>query len=388
MDHDLSPEANTLRDMVRAFLERKSPESDVRRVIETGTGRDDDVWQQMAAQLGLQGLLVPEELGGQGSSFVEVSVVLEEMGRSLLPGPFFSSAVLATSALLATHDPAARELLGELASGQRVATVAFSEGVTGRPDESTVVAREADSSWVLDGQIDIVLDAQAVDVLLVVARTGRDVGLFMVPATETGVAIAPLKTLDQTRQVGRVELNGVVAQCVGRDFAAAQRHVLSLAAAGLAAELAGVTQRVLEMAVDYAKLREQFGVPIGSFQAVKHLCAEIFCTAESATAVARHAARVASDEPASLGLAASLAKAYASQACAEAAEKNIQIHGGIGYTWEHPAHLYLRKAKAGEMLFGDSARHRRNLSGLLGLTAGADGVSIADSVVIDEPVGV
>ncbi|WP_019064061.1 acyl-CoA dehydrogenase family protein [Streptomyces prunicolor] len=372
MDHELAPEVSELRRTVRAFLERKAPESAVRRVVDEGLGRDAEVWDQLAQQLGLHGLLVPEALGGQGTSFVEMGVVLEEMGRSLLPGPFFSNAVLAVGALTASGaDELAAELLVAVAEGRTIATVAFSEGLTGRPGESTAAARLAEGRWRLNGQVEAVLDGRTADVLLVVAPAGAELGLFAVPADSSGLERTPLAGLDLTREFARVCLTDVEARRIGGDFTSGQRHVLALGTVGIAAELAGATQKILEMAVDYAKLREQFGKPIGSFQAVKHLCADIFVTAESALAVARYAARVAAEDSEGLVEAAALAKAYSSEACTLAAERNIQVHGGIGFTWEHPAHLYLRRIKSGELLFGDSAHHREELAGLLGLTAGS-----------------
>ncbi|MFI1293294.1 acyl-CoA dehydrogenase family protein [Streptomyces sp. NPDC020792] len=370
MDHELAPEVSELRRTVRAFLERKSSEADVRRIVDGGLRRDDDVWRQMAGQLGLQGLLVPESFGGQGTSFVEMEVVLEELGRSLLPAPFLSSAVLAVSALTAAGDDGvSADLLPALAEGRSTATVAFSEGFVCRPGESTVVARRAGSGWVLDGRVDAVLDGASADTLLVVAPTENGLGLFAVGPDRNGVTHTELAVLDPTRPMAAIDFHAAGARRVGGDFTDGQRWLLALGAAAVSAELAGATQKVLETAVEYARLREQFGKQIGSFQAVKHLCADIFVTAESALSVARHAARTAAYDPSGLAEAASLAKAYSSEACALAAEQNIQVHGGIGFTWEHPAHLYLRRAKSGELLFGDSAHHRGVLAGLLGLTA-------------------
>jgi len=370
MDHDLSPEVNELRDMVRGFLDRKAPEADVRATMESDLDRDPAIWQQMATQLGLQGLLVPEELGGQGTTFVEVGVVLEELGRSLLPGPYLSSAVLAVSALLEAGDASASaDLLPGLAEGTTIGTVAFSQGLSGRPGESTVQAAGSGEKWQLDGTVDIVLDGQAADLLLVVAPADGGLGLFAVTSEATGVERTPLDLLDQARGASSISFSGTVARRVGGEYAEAEARLLSLAAIGIVCELAGASQRILEMAVDYAKLREQFGTPIGSFQAVKHLCTEMFVTAESATSVGRFAARSVVDDPAEHAHVASIAKAYAGEACSRAAEQNIQVHGGIGFTWEHPAHLYLRKIKSGELLFGSSAQHRERLATMLGLTA-------------------
>ncbi|WP_068265581.1 acyl-CoA dehydrogenase family protein [Janibacter limosus] len=380
MEHDLSPEANELRDMVRTFLERKAPESAVRTTIEAGHGRDEDVWTQMAGQLGLQGLLVPEDLGGQGTTPVEMGVVLEEIGRALLPSPFVSSSVIAVSALIGADDTdASGDLLRGLADGSRIATVAFSSGLLGRDKESTVAASEPEGGWQLSGEVAAVLDAGAADTILVFAPTLEGTGLFAVEAAAT--ERTPLTLLDLTRQASSVRLVDVPATRIGGEAGDVEARVLATAAAALCAESAGAAQRVLEMAVEHAKVREQFGKPIGAFQAVKHLCADIFTVAESATAVARHAARSLADQDATLGsvqLETSLAKAYVSEHGADAAEKNIQVHGGIGYTWEHPAHLYLRKLKSNELLFGDAVAHRAQMARVLGLKAPAAPHDVVD----------
>jgi alkylation response protein AidB-like acyl-CoA dehydrogenase len=325
----------------------------------------------MSSQLGLHGLLVPEEFGGQGASLVEMAVVLEETGRALLPAPFLPSAVLAVSALLASGDgDAAGVWLPAIASGDTIAAVAFSDGLLCRPRESTAVARAAGSGWEVSGRVDVVLGANSADLLLVVADLGGgESGLFAVPAYGDRVAVTPLPVLDLTREAGSVELDGVPARRIGGDAAAVQREVLAVAAVALSAEMAGATGRALEIAVDYAGIRHQFNRPIGSFQAVKHACADIFTVAESATAVARNAARVVATDPAGLAEAASLAKAYTSAECPGAAERVIQVHGGIGFTWEHPAHLYLRRVRSNASYFGDAPYHRARLAHLLGLTA-------------------
>lgn len=366
MEHDLSPEANELRDMVRTFFERKAPESAVREAWDLPGARDLALWDQMAGQLGLMGLLVPDEYGGQGTTLVEAEVVLEEFGRAAVPGPFLSSAVLTPVALLAAADPAAeKEFLPGIADGSTTATVALSRGVLTRADESTVTATEAGGVWSLTGTVAAVLDGADADLLFVVAATPDGSGLFQVDTAS--VTRTPLAVLDLGRPVARIELAGATARRIGADFTAGEEKVLAVAAVALAAESAGATQRLLEMSVDYAKLREQFGVPIGSFQAVKHLCAEIFVVAESATSIARYAARVGSEDESELASVASVAKAYVSEEAPGVGEKTIQIHGGIGYTWEHPAHIYLRRLKANEALFGSAAYHRSLLAAETGL---------------------
>ena len=368
MDEELRSEVAELRLTVRAFLENKAPESVVRDIADRGMDRDSGLWRQMAEQLGLQGLMVPEEFGGQGTTFVEMAAVLEETGRALLGGPFLSTSVLGAGALLLSGDTdAMKNHLPGVSEGTTTATVAFSEGFSGREGESTVTASQEGEDWVLSGQVDSVLDGCGADLILVVAPTGEGLGLFAVAGDADGCERAPLTTLDQTRPMGRLQLVRVAAHRVGGDFTVAQRQLLALGATAVAADLAGATGRVLEMAVDYAKVREQFGQPIGAFQAVKHLCVDIFVAAESALSVARYAARVSVESPEHLREAASLAKAYTSEACVAAAEKNIQVHGGIGYSWEHPAHLYLRRVKAAEFLFGGASYHRDELAMVLGL---------------------
>lgn len=369
MDEELRSGVEELRLTVRAFLENKAPESVVREIADRGMGRDSGLWPQMAGQLGLQGLMVPEEFGGQGTTFVEMAAVMEEMGRALLGGPFLSTAVLGVGALVLSGDTdAMRDHLPGVSEGATTATVAFSEGFSGRAGESTVVATQEGRGWVLSGQVDAVLDGCGADLVLAIAPTGDGLSLFAVDGDAEGLERTPLAALDQTRPMGRLNFVRVAARRVGGDFVVAQRQLLALGAVAVAADLAGVTSRVLEMAVGYAKVREQFGQPIGAFQAVKHLCVDIFVAAESALSVAQYAARTSVEQPRHLREAASLAKAYNSEACVAAAEKNIQIHGGIGYSWEHPAHLYLRRAKAAEFLFGGASHHRDELAMVLGLT--------------------
>lgn len=370
MEHDLSPEANELRDMVRGFLERKLPEDVVRRAWEAPGARDAESWTQLAEQLGLLGLLIPEEYGGQGTSLVEAGVVLEEFGRAATPGPFLSTAVLAPTAILAAGDAAAeKELLPGIADGSTIVTVALSRGVTGRAGESTVVAQPNAGEWSLDGDVKIVLDGADADLLLVVAKAPDGLGLFSVDPAQPGVTRTPLEVLDLGRPAAALSLQGVTARRVGGDFTEGEQTVIDAALVALASESAGAAQRCLELSVEYAKIREQFGVIIGSFQAVKHLCADIYVVAESATAIARAAARASVEDPAQLGIQAAVAKAYVGQEGAGVAERTIQVHGGIGFTWEHPAHIYLRKLKSNELLFGSAAQHRARLAGMLGLTA-------------------
>jgi alkylation response protein AidB-like acyl-CoA dehydrogenase len=362
-----SEEQEELRRTVRAFLEQRSPEAEVRRVMDTVEGFDGAVWDQMGRQLGLQGLAVPEELGGTGSSFRELGIVLEEMGRALLPAPFFATAVLAAGALLHSGDDAAqKDLLPGIAAGETIATLAFAAD-DGRWDDlgSGVTA----ASGALSGTAGFVLDGHVADLLLVVARGDAGPSLYAVTADADGLERTPLFTMDQTRKLARVRLSSTPARLVGAEGAAGAivERTLRLAAVGLAHEQVGGAHRCLEMATQYAKDRIQFGRPIGSFQAVKHKCADMLVAVELARSAAYYAAWCAATEDDDLAVAAAMAKSYCSEAYLYAAAENIQVHGGIGFTWEHPAHLYLKRAKSSQLLFGDPRHHRKLLAQRVGI---------------------
>jgi alkylation response protein AidB-like acyl-CoA dehydrogenase len=366
-----SEEQEELRKSVRRFLEDKSPEAEVRRLMETTEGYDEAVWSQMAQQLGLQGLAIPEEFGGSGYTYVELIVVLEEMGRALLCAPYFSSVALAANALLASGDDAAKkDYLPGIASGDTIATLALTEPA-GRWDEAGVsmAASGSGGGWALDGTKSFVLDGHTADLILTAARTGAGVSLFAVAGDAPGLTRTPLATMDQTRKQAKLEFSGTPARLIGGDGAAwaALSKTLDLAAVALAAEQVGGAQKVLEMSVEYAKVRVQFGRPIGSFQAIKHKCADMLLEVESAKSAAYYAGWAAAEDSDELPVVASLAKAYCSDAYFHAAAENIQIHGGIGFTWEHPAHLYFKRAKSSELYLGDPTYHRELLAQRIGL---------------------
>jgi alkylation response protein AidB-like acyl-CoA dehydrogenase len=366
-----SEEQEELRKAVRRFLEDKSPETEVRRLMETESGYDPAVWAQMGEQLGLQGLAIPEEFGGSGYTYVELVVVLEEMGRALLCAPYFASVALAANLLLASGDKEAQAAyLPGIASGQTIATVALAEP-TGRWDEAgvTLAAERSGDGWSLTGVKSFVLDGHSADVVLVVARTGAGVSVFAVERGAAGFSATPLSTMDQTRKQARLDFAATPARLVGVEGSgwAATSKMLDLAAVALAAEQVGGAQRVLEMAVDYAKNRIQFGRPIGSFQAIKHKCADMLLEVESAKSAAYYAGWAAAEDNDELPVVASLAKSYCSEAYFHAAAENIQIHGGIGFTWDYPAHLYFKRAKSSELLFGDPTYHRELLAQRIGI---------------------
>ena len=371
MNFAFSEEQDELRKIVRSFLENKSPETEVRRLMETEDGYDPAVWAQMGEQMGLQGLAIPEELGGSGYSFVELGVVLEEMGRALLCAPYFSTVVLAANALLQSGDDAAKkDFLPGIAAGETIATLAFTEP-SGKWDESgiTMEATAQGDGWALNGTKMFVLDGHTADLVIVAARTPAGVSLFTVVGDAAGLTRTPLSTMDQTRKQAKLDFAATPARLIGTAGAgwATLSTVLDLAAVALAAEQVGGAQKVLEMAVEYAKVRVQFGRPIGSFQAIKHKCADMLLEVESAKSAAYYGMWCAAEMNDELPSVASLAKAYCSEAYFHAAAENIQIHGGIGFTWEHPAHLYFKRAKSSELLFGDPTYHRELLAQRIGL---------------------
>jgi alkylation response protein AidB-like acyl-CoA dehydrogenase len=366
-----SDEQEELRKIVRQFLEDKSSETAVREQMETERGYDPDVWKQMAEQLGLQSLVIPEEYGGQGFGWVELIIVLEEMGRRLLCAPYFSSVVLAAHAILHSGDDAAKgALLPGIASGETIATLALTEP-NGRWDESGVEATAtADGDgWKLNGTKMFVLDGHTADLLVVAARTDKGVSLFHLAGDAAGVTRTPLATMDQTRKQAKIDLADAPATLLGTEGAGwdVLSTVLDLAAVALAAEQVGGSQECLDTAVQYAKDRVQFGRPIGSFQAIKHKCADMLLEVESAKSAAYYAGWCAAEMNEELPSVACLAKAYCSEAYFHAAAENIQIHGGIGFTWEHPAHLYFKRAKSSELIFGDPSYHRELLAQRIGI---------------------
>jgi alkylation response protein AidB-like acyl-CoA dehydrogenase len=351
-------ELTELRDSVRGFLSARSGEQQVRAAIETERGYDDALWRQMAGQLGLPGLALPEEYGGDGFGFTELQVALEELGRFLTPSPFFASVVLAAGAILATGDEvAAQAYLPGIASGTTTATLAVAESPGQWSfDGLTAMARPNGDGWLLSGTKQFVLNGATADLIVVAAHTPQGPAFLAVHAGAPGLTRTALKTLDLTRPMATLELERVPATLIGAVGAArrALDAVLDRAMTALAAEQAGAARACLEASASYARERHQFGRPIGSFQAVKHKCADMLVKVELAQAAATEAARAAAGDPdaAPLPQAAAVAHAVCSEGFMFVAMENIQVHGGIGFTWEHPAHLYFRRAKASQLMFG------------------------------------
>jgi alkylation response protein AidB-like acyl-CoA dehydrogenase len=369
MDFGFSEEQEMLRSSARDFLAKEAPMTYVRKMMDDEVGFTAELWKKMA-DLGWMGLILPEQYGGSGLDFVDLIVVLEEMGRVVLPGPFFSTVVLGGMALLDGGSAALKDaLLPKLASGELRVTLAQLEP-SGRWDADGIqlAAKGDGGGFVLSGTKLFVPDAHTADHMVVAGRapgsTGTDgISLFLVDAKAPGITTTQLKTMDQTRKLGEVVLKDVrvpadrVLGPVGQGWALLDR-VIDRGKVGLCAEMCGGAQRVLEMSVDYAKVREQFGKPIGSFQAIQHKCANMLVEVESSKSVTYYAAWAVANGVAEAPLAAAMAKAYCSDAYRHVSGEGIQIHGGIGFTWEHDMHIYFKRAKSSEVTFGDATWNR------------------------------
>jgi alkylation response protein AidB-like acyl-CoA dehydrogenase len=359
-------EADDLRQSVREFLAIASPSDRVRDLMSTAEGYDESMWHQMARELGLHGIAVPEKFGGAGASMSELAVVFEEMGTALLCAPFFSTVGLATQAILCSGDTAAMaDYLPSFVDGSTTATAILNGRLDAwEPQAVTLTARADGTGHRIHGDADFVLDGHTADVVLAAANTSAGTSLFAVAADADGLTRKPLATLDRTRKVARLQFQDVPARLIGTDgqAAAGLARTCDLAITALAAEQVGAAQRCLDMAVGYAKERVQFGRAIGSFQAVKHRCADMLVLVEGARSAAVHAAESA--DRSDLPIAASVAKMACSEAFLQVALDNMRIHGGIGFTWEHDAHLYVRRAKATELIFGSPDHHAQRLAAL------------------------
>lgn len=366
-----SEEHDLIRSTARQFLGARLGMETVRDLMMSEGGFDPVIWKEMA-DMGWAGLAIAEDHGGAGFGPVEMSVLLEEMGRAVTPGPFFASAVLATTAIqeVATPEQCA-ELLPSLASGEKTASLAIFEKAHDRtPGDTSTVASRTDDGWKIEGTKRAVLSGETADMILVTAATDDGLGLFVIDGDAPGVEIEPEPVLDLTRRQATVKLDSVTVGEESRlgdgDAAPGLERALSMARVALAAEQVGGAQRCMEMSVDYAKTRHQFGRPIGSFQAIKHRCANMLMKVEHARSAAYYAARVTED-PEELALAAPLAAAVASEAYVWVAGETIQVHGGIGFTWEHDAHVYLKRAKASSLLFGSPGYQRDLLGKAIGI---------------------
>jgi alkylation response protein AidB-like acyl-CoA dehydrogenase len=363
-------EREELRRTVRAFLDERAPEQETRRLMASDEGHDPVLWRQLACDLGVVGITIPTELGGAGMGWPELHPVIEETGRALLCAPLFSTVILAVGAILRCSDEAIqKELLPGIAAGDTVAALAWVEP-HGRwlSGDIRMEASRSPAGWQLSGVKSFVLDGCIADVVVLAARTRHGISLFLVDRDAPGLTRVPNENLDQTRKHATLRFDATPARLIGDEGTGGTVLDQVLVEAGIAAavEAVGGAQRVLQMSVAYAQTRIQFGRPIGSFQAIKHKCADMLADVETARAVAEHASTVASSwDDENPALVASLAKAYCADAYVRVAAENVQVHGGIGFTWEHPAHLYLKRAKWTQTFLGSSRTHRDTIGRLL-----------------------
>lgn len=352
-------ERTAIREGFARLLADRCNEAAVRRTMATESGHDADLWRAMA-EMGIAGLIVPEEFGGIGAGAAEVGAVMEEAGAALLAGPFLSSALLATSLLAqSTSADAKARLLPAMASGDRIAAVALTGDAGDWTVDGVGTTATRDGGVVrLDGVASYVMSANVADTLLVIARTDAGIGCFEIEPGAAGVSITPLDTWDKTLRLSRISFASAIAKPIAGIDTAAFERTIDLAWVALAGEQAGAARRIFDITVDYLKTRVQFGRPIGGFQAIKHIATDLLVEVESATSAARAAAHaLATDAPDRAALI-SLAAFACADAFSEVAATAIQMHGGIAFTWEHPAHLYLRRARADAQLFGASDGHR------------------------------
>ncbi len=376
MNFGFTEEQELLRKTARDFLADHAPMKTVREVMESGAGNAPALWRQLA-ELGWTGLHVPERFGGADLGVVELAIVLEELGRCLAPVPFLPTVIAADLLLELGSEAQQRAWLSRIASGEVVATLALTEGgASPDPGSTRLLAARAGDGFSLTGRKLFVPDAAVADLLLVVARTSgegeRGLGVFAVPAASPGVEIAPMKSMDLLRPLAEVRFEDVSlpasALLGGRtDAHEGLRASLDRALAMICAEMVGGAEQCLEDSVAYAKERVQFGKPIGVNQAIKHKCADMLFEVESARSLTYYAAWAARERAPEAPMAAAMAKAYVSDAYRHVAGENIQIHGGVGFTWEYDCHLYFKRAKSDECWLGDGAHHRERVAGMLPL---------------------
>jgi len=364
----LTPQERTaLQDAVVRLLADRSAEADVRRAMETDTGYDSRLWS-LLGEMGVAGLVIEEIYGGAGVGPLELEAVMEAAGASLLCGPLLGSSVLAATLLQGLDDAEAKaRLLPGLAAATTVAAAALTGDVgTWTADGVGVAATALGDGFALSGVASYVIHGQNADVLLVLARTGDCLAAFEVDPQGAGVTIAALPTFDHTLRLARITFQGAAARRLAGDAWAATRAALDLALVGLAGEQAGAAARCLDFTVEYAKTRYQFGRAIGSFQAIKHMASDLLLETESAVSAARHAAAKLAEGAGDAKAAVSLAAFACADAFVKTAADAVQMHGGIAFTWAHPAHLYLRRARADAQLFGTSEAHRERFLQALG----------------------
>ena len=378
MNFGFNEEQELLRNTARKFFENECPSDTVRKLMETPEGISAELWKKLAEQ-GWLGLIYPEPYDGTALGLVDLVVLMEEMGRAVAPGPYFSTVLLGGLAILeAGSDAQKKEWLPKIAAGDKRVALAWMEpSAQLGPAGVTLTAVEKGGRYTLSGTKLFVHDAHTADALVVAARTrpgaGADgVSLFLLPKGTKGLAVTLLPTMDQTRKLCEVACSDVTVGAdallgaAGAGWTPLSR-VLDRATVALCAEMCGGAQRVLDMTTDYAKIRTAFGKPIGSYQGVKHRAADMLVEVENAKSLTYYAAWAVDENVPEAPLAASMAKAYVSDAYRRTAGAGIQLHGGIGFTWEHDLHLYFKRAKSSEFTFGDASYHRERVAQLINL---------------------
>ncbi len=356
MQFGLSESQQILKDTARKFFAGESPIAAVRKAMETDTAYDAALWTKLAEQ-GFTGIITPEEYGGMGLGKVELILLMEEAGYAMLPGPFFSTVAMAGAVIDACASPEQKKkYLGQIASGHARSTVALVEAAGSWDPASLQIAVSGNK---LTGTKLFVTDAAVADFIVVVARDG----VYVVDAKAAGLHISPMKGMDLARKIYSVEFKDTSAELMGH--AKGLANALDVATAALSAEMVGGMQRELELTVAYAKTRKQFGKPIGIFQAVQHLCADMYLEAESSRSATYYAAWALEENVPDAAASVSVAKMYASDASRTVGNRGIQVHGGMGFTWENDLHLYYRRAKASETMLGDGAFHRERIARLV-----------------------
>jgi alkylation response protein AidB-like acyl-CoA dehydrogenase len=361
MYFDLNDEQQQIKETAKEFLAARYKSERIRELLDTELGFEESDWKEMV-ELGWAGLALPEEHGGQGLGIVELAAVFEEMGYALAPGPLLSNTVVGLALATNGSDEQKSEYLAPLAAGEKRGTPALIDaGSPATVGEFEMQAASADGGVRLDGEKILVMDAEAADFLLVATSDGKR---HLVDSDQSGISIEREDSIDPTRRLYSVRFDGVevaaerTLPAEGEDYFPVFHRVC----VAISAELTGIAQRTLEMGVDYAKERQQFGRPIGAYQAVSHRCAQMLLETEGARSATYYAAWAADASPEDLPMAASMAKAYASDAGWRVPDESLQVHGGIGFTWEHDLHLFLKRAKVDAAMFGDAHWHRERVA--------------------------
>jgi alkylation response protein AidB-like acyl-CoA dehydrogenase len=370
LDFGFSEEQEMLRDAAKRFLADNCSTKYVRQMMADATAHDPAFWQKLVGQ-GWPGLLIPEQYGGANGTFLDMTVIVEEMGKALIPGPFFAAALLGVPTFIeGASDALKAEFLPKIAAGKFIPTVAIAEA-PGRFDAGGIdlKAVKKGSGYNVTGEKFFVPDAHVADAIVVATRTSgsgeNGITLLCIPAKEKGVTVTQLKTVDMTRRMCHIKFDNVQADTViGKEGAGwpVLRRVLDVATAALSTEMVGTAQKALDIAVEYAKTRVQFGKPIGSFQAIKHKCVDMMVAVENARSLTYYAAWTVDERVPEAATAVPMAKAYASDMGKNVTSEAIQVHGGIGFTWEHDMHLYHRRALAGEANLGNAPIHRETVA--------------------------